>query len=157
MNDKINFKTIVVIALLICSIFIAYYIKSNLLNRDSNKEYTYLKNYKVNEYIPVYISDEEMAKIYLNDYINNMYYNIDKAYNSLDEQYRNKKFGNLQEYKNYVKSLDNKSYRVSTYYKYDEGGYTIFGVTDQNSNLYIFKTNGVMQYSVYLDDYTVEI
>ena len=67
MNDKINFKTIVVIALLICSIFIAYYIKSNLLNRDSNKEYTYLKNYKVNEYIPVYISDEEMAKIYFDD------------------------------------------------------------------------------------------
>ena len=26
-----------------------------------------------------------------------------------------------------------------------------------NGNIYIFKTKGVMQYTVYLDDYTVEI
>mgnify|MGYP003293480765 CR=1 FL=1 len=33
-----------------------------------------LKNYKVNEYIPTYVSDEAMARIYLNEYIYNMYY-----------------------------------------------------------------------------------
>ena len=30
-------------------------------------------------------------------------------------------------------------------------------VYDNNGNFFAFKTKGVMQYSVYLDDYTVEI
>ena len=119
--------------------------------------YNYLKNYEFNEYIPTYISDEDMAKIYLNDYIQKMYYDVETAYNLLDEEYRNKKFGGIENYKKYINSLPNSNYKLSTYYRYEKKGYIIFGVTDQNSNMYIFKTKGVMQYKVFLDDSTVEI
>ena len=98
-----------------------------------------------------------MAKIYLNDYIHNMYYDIESAYNSLDIEYRNKRFGTIENYKNYVYSLGYSSYTLSSYYKKDVSGYIIFGVYDNNGNFFAFKTKGVMQYSVYLDDYTVEI
>ena len=53
---------------------------------------------------------------YINDYIYIMYSNMDKAYNLLDEDYRNKKFGNVDNYKNYIKTLNNLSYKVDSFY-----------------------------------------
>lgn len=155
MNDTAK-KIIIVIIIMI--LFIGGCLLLDKLTKNDSLEYAdYLKNYKVNEYIATYVSDEDMAKIYLNDYVHNMYYDIDLAYNSLDEEYRSKKFGSLDNYKNYVMSLRYPNYTVSKYYKEEKGGYIIFGVYDTNGNFYAFKTNGVMQYKVYLDDYTVEI
>lgn len=156
MSDKINFKVIIIILIATIALFSFYFLLNHFFEKDE-EVYEYLKNYKVNEYIPTYVSDEDMARIYLNDYINNMRYNVEKAYSLLDKEYRNKKFGSLENYKSYISSLQTTSYKLSTYYKNSKNGYIIFGVTDQNSNLYIFKTKGVMQYSVFLDDYTVEI
>lgn len=145
-----------ILFVIIILIFTGAYILLNRLTQEKN-EIVYLKDYGVNEYITTYVSDEDMAKIYLNDYIYNMYSNIDKAYNSLDEKYRNEKFGSLESYKNYVDSLNYSTYTLSKYYKQEKDGYIIFGVYDQNNNLFIFKTKGVLQYTVYLDDYTIEI
>lgn len=144
-----------VIFIIIILVFSGVYI---LLNKLMNEEeIIYLKDYNVNEYIPTYVSDEDMAKIYLNDYIYTMYSNVEKAYNSLDTEYREKKFGNLENYKEYVNSLQYPTYKLSKYYKQEKNGYIIFGVYDSNNNLFVFKTNGVLQYTVYLDDYTIEI
>lgn len=129
---------------------------SFFLDDDSDYQ-SYLKNYKVNEYIPTYISNEDMAKIYLKDYIHIMYTDIERAYNLLDQKYRNKKFGSLENYKKYVNEMTESSYSLSKYYKKETNNYIIFGVYDQKENFYAFKTRGVMQYKVYLDDYTVEI
>ena len=156
MKNRFNFKIILIIVIAIIVLFSLYFILNKIFNKDE-EAYNYLKNYEVNEYIPTYVSDEDMAKIYLNDYIQKMYYDVETAYNLLDEEYRNKKFGSIDNYKNYINSLPNLNYKLSTYYKYEKKGYIIFGVTDQNSNVYIFKTKGVMQYSVFLDDSTVEI
>ena len=98
-----------------------------------------------------------MARIYLNDYVHTLFTDTEFAYNLLDEEYKNKKFGSYESFQNYVNSLPESGYNLLKYYKKDKKGYTIFGVYDKNDNLFIFKTKGVMQYSVYLDDYTVEI
>lgn len=154
-NNPIKYGIIIGVIVLI---FSGVYLLLNKLTEDESLGYDeFLKNYKVNEYIATYISDEDMAKIYLNDYIHNMYYDIESAYNSLDIEYRNKRFGTIENYKNYVYSLGYSSYTLSSYYKKDVSGYIIFGVYDNNGNFFAFKTKGVMQYSVYLDDYTVEI
>lgn len=154
MNSSIKKIIVVVIILLV---FAGLYILLSYITEKSSTTDIYLKNYKVNEYIATYISDEDMAKIYLNDYIKNMYSDIEKAYNSLDEEYRNKKFGSLDNYKQYVNSLTYPTYTLSRYYKKDTSNSIIFGVYDKNENFFAFKTKGVMQYTVYLDDYTVEI
>ena len=153
-NSLKNIIIVVVIIILFSGIY--FVVKKLTENNDLQYEH-YLKNYEVNEYIPTYITDEDMAEIYLNDYIHNMYYDIEYAYNSLDVEYRNKKFGNLNNYINYVNTLNYSTYEITRYYKTEKDGFIIFGVYDQNDNLFIFKTNGVMQYTVYLDDYTVEI
>lgn len=114
------------------------------------------KTYDVNEYSVTNISDEQMSNIYLIDYISLIYSDINSAYNLLDETYRNKKFGSLENFKNYITS-SKFSNKISKYYIQTKGDYTIYGVYDSNNNLFIFKTNGVMQYTVYFDEDTVEI
>ena len=153
-NNPIK-NLIIFVAILV--VFSVSYILIDKLTEKEIEEEVYLKNYEVNEYIPTYVSDEDMAKIYLNDYIYKMYSNQEEAYNLLDEEYRNKKFGSLENYTNYVYSLQYSSYTLSKYYKQEKDGYIIFGVYDTNNNLFIFKTKGVLQYKVYLDNYTVEI
>ena len=129
-----------------------------MLNNNNEAEYgEYLKNYEVNEYIPTYVSDEDMAKIYLNDYTKMMYFNTEEAYELLDVEYKNKRFSTYNEFKNYIYSLPYTTYNVTKYYKKMKNGYLYFGIYDNNGNIFIFKTKGVMQYSVLLDDYTIEI
>lgn len=155
MNNNTR-NIIIIIALL--ALFTGGYLLLNKFTNNNSPDYDeYLKNYKVNEYIATYVSDEDMAKIYLNEYVHNMYYDVELAYNTLDKEYRKNKFGSLDNYKNYVRSLGYSNIKISKYYKEEKGGYIIFGIYDTNGNMYIFKTKGVMQYSVYLDDYTVEI
>ncbi|MBQ9072530.1 MAG: hypothetical protein IJY25_05185 [Bacilli bacterium] len=149
---------IFIIVVVLLSIFTGAYLLIKHFIEDDSLEYEeYLKNYEVNEYIATYVTDEDMARRYLNDYIHNMYFDIEYAYSLLDEEYRNKKFGSLESYKNYVYSLTYSTYQMERYYKTSKDGYLIFGVYDNNGNIFIFKTKGVMQYKVYLDDYTVEI
>lgn len=150
----LGFVLVLIIILVLTGIYTLIF---QLMKPKNIYEPTYLKNYKVNEYIPTYVSDEDMAKIYLNDYIHNMYYDVEMAYNSLDEEYRNKRFGSIEKYKEYINTLNYKTYNLATYYKTTKDGYIIFGVRDENFNLFVFKTKGVMQYKVYLDDFTVEI
>ncbi len=156
MNNK-NVKLVIYIVSIMVIFTIVFIVLNNLLKNKEKGYDEYLKNYKVNEYIPTYVSDEDMAKIYLKDYIHNMFYDIEAAYDSLDTEYKNKKFGSLDNYKKYVYSLNNTSYVVSSYYKKDKNGYIYFGVYDTFGNTYVFKTKGVMQYSVFLDEETVEI
>ena len=155
--NKNPIKYGIIITIIIVVFVGAYFILSNLLKDDSLGYEEFLKNYEVNEYIASYVSDEDMAKIYLNDYVHNMFYDVEKAYNLLNEEYRTKKFGNIEQFKNYVYSLDYSTYDLARYYKKDIDGYIIFGVYDKNGNFFAFKTKGVLQYTVYLDDYTVEI
>lgn len=157
MEYKKQIKSAIIFLIILLTFILIYIVFSKLFNQDKLDYNNYLKDYEVNEYIPVYISDEDMARIYLNDYIHTIYSNIEKAYNFLDEEYRTKRFNNIVDYQNYITTLNFSSYKVERYYVKENDEYKIFGVYDSNNNLYIFKTNGVMQYTVYLDDYTVEI
>ncbi len=155
--NKNPIKYGIIIAIIILVFVGAYFIISKLTEDNSLGYEEFLKDYEVNEYIASYVSDEDMAKIYLNDYIHNMFYDVEKAYNLLDEEYKTKKFGSLDNFKSYVDGLEYSTYVLSRYYKKDTDGYIIFGVYDKNGNFFAFKTKGVLQYTVFLDDYTVEI
>lgn len=157
MKLKPEVRNVVIFIVILLVFTVLYIVIDRITNQDELGYEEFLKNYEVNEYIPVYVSDEDMAKIYLNEYINTMYLNTEKAYELLDKEYRSKRFGNITNYKNYVNSLNYSSYKLDKFYVKTSDEYKIFGVYDTNGNVFIFKTNGVMQYTVYLDDYTVEI
>lgn len=153
-NKELKF---IIIAGIVIGILIGIYFLLSSLFKEEIVDEPYLKNYGANEYIPTYVSADAMAKIYLNDYISTMYFNPNQAYKLLDKDYRTKKFGSLENYKNYILSLPYSNYEIFKYKIEDIDGYQIFEIYDKNNNFYAFKTKGVMQYTVYLDDYTVEI
>ncbi len=157
MNNKNESKNIIIFVVILLIFTGLYVVINKFINKESIEYDEFLKNYEVNEYIPSYVSDEEMTRIYLKHYIHTMYSNIDRAYNLLDEEYRIKKFGNITNYENYVRTLLNTTHELDKFYVDSVDGYKIYGAYDTNGNLFIFKTKGVMQYTVYLDDYTVEI
>jgi len=112
------------------------------------------KVYGVNEYSIVNITQEQMANIYLNDFKNNMYNDVNYAYQLLNEEYRNMKFGNIDNFISYVNSLNGNNITID---RYSIDSSNIITVYTENDIKYIFKIISVMEYEVYLDDYTVEI
>lgn len=157
MKDNVKLKNILIFTsiLLIFSFF--YIVIDKYFFNDNIKDEPFLKNYKVNEFIPVYISDEDMARFYLNDYVNKMYFNPQEGYLLLDEEYKSKKYTTFSEYMTYINSLNYVNHKLDKYFVKESKGYKLIGAYDTYGNVFIFKTKGVMQYSVYLDDYTIEI
>lgn len=104
------------------------------------------------------VSDEQMAIYYFED-LKNKVFEENGLYNILDENYRQEKFSSIEKYNLYLNNLKNDvinrsivQYKVS-----NEDGYNVYILVDQEDNYYIFKENAIMDYTVILDTYTVEI
>ena len=150
---KENNTVLLVIFFIIILLGIVYLPRLFRDNNDFDKYYEDLKNYKVNEYIPILVDDEQMAKKYLNDYINNIIKDLDATYDLIDLEYRNKRFSSIDDYKNYVYSLNlSKSDKVVKYSTYESGKYKYYDIYDSNNNHFIFKTLGVLQYKILFEE-----
>ena len=79
----------------------------------------------------------------------------EKFYNYLEEDYRDKRFGSYDKFLNYFNN--NKNHLLSIIPKNYKIGETINDVKirDQYGNWYEFKINGVLDYTVKLDNYIV--
>lgn len=101
------------------------------------------------------LSEEEKIKEYVRHYQQNIKYDIEEAYNSLNEQYKLKKFDSIEKYKEYLDNVTNtdniEKYRIV---KYDE--YTQYICIDNNKNYYIFNSTSAFEYNVILDNYTID-
>lgn len=113
-----------------------------------------------NEYNKIKVSkltEAEVVRAYLKDYINKAKNNPEKAYEVLQEEYRNKKFGTIEEYQKYImynkEKLEDtiiKKYGISS-----NNGKKIYTCLDNYGNQYEFETTAAMKYTVKLDNYTV--
>lgn len=142
-----------------------------------------------NEYNKIeknYFSEEEIIKKFFYDYIENIVYAPTYAYKSLNKRYKEKKFGDYHEYKDYLISnienyklmeqnraitrdnfdteeeyneyLNKKFY--SGFYKYKINkyeDYTQYICLDFNNNYYIFNVKPDFTYDVILDTYTIDL
>jgi len=162
-NLKNNKKVIIICVVLLLVTILLYllFTKKEKENIKSNIEnYTYLKKYNSNQYVPVYITEEDIAKKYLNEYKNNMLYDIEEAYNSLNKEYREKRFNDIKGYKEYLNniiSLSTYSMSIDKYSIDRINGFKVFNIYDESGYQYIIKEISIMNYEVYLDQYTVEI
>lgn len=104
------------------------------------------------------IKDNELIIKYLNYYTNLLQKNISSAYELLDEEYRNKRFGNIQTFKNYInlnkEKILNIEFEKYAKYKYDD--YTQYVCIDKNGDYYIFNETSTMNYKIVLDTYTID-
>ena len=83
-----------------------------------------------------------------------MYY-PQEAYNALDEEYKTKKFPTFSEFQSYLTNFQAKG--LKQYLVKDYPTYKVYICIDDYENYYAFKVTAAMQYSVYLDDYTILI
>lgn len=117
---------------------------------EQNENNTY--QYKV-------VTDEEYVKDLFNEFRNEILYDKTMAYSHLNEEYRNKKFETIEEFNDYLKENEEetKTMKVSKYQKKTTDEYTEYICTDQNDNYYIFRETGIMNYTVILDTYTIDL
>ncbi len=110
-----------------------------------------------NNYTVTITNQKIKATKLFNKYISEALYYTDIAYESLDEEYRNLRFGSLEKYKEYIsenaKYIENlviDSYGVTKKTDYNE-----YRIIDNCGNTYLFNVTNLLNYSLKLDEYTI--
>lgn len=121
------------------------------LNEIENREY--------NKYRFKVTDNETYCKDLVSDYKNRLMYDLENAYNMLDEQYSKAKFDNFAEFEKYVQNNYNKliTINIKKYGKDPTEDYIQYVFEDRQGKEYIFKEKTTMKYSVILDTYTLNL
>ncbi len=138
-------------------------IKGNFANiseiQIKDYEDTILSN-KDNKYTMTSVKNEDIPKEYMNVYKRLVLSCPQKIYDMLDEEYREKRFGSLDSFNEYVNSNKSAIERITlNKYKMSSNGDNVqYICVDQNEKYYIFNQTKVLQeYTVILDTYTIDL
>lgn len=106
------------------------------------------------------VINEELLKEYINTYKNLVLANPEIVYNKfLDDEYKQKKFGTFENYKEYIK--ENKKYietiTLKEYSILENLEYIQYIAVDNKGKYYIFNIDNIFNYTILLDNYTVDI
>ncbi len=160
--DKELIKKMLLIILII-GLFILVLVEAS----KSNRGYTF-SNYaqyeakykgKVNQINYVKISDATMAQKYLSDFVNMCLTNKKAAYDVIDPYYKEKKMNNYSVFSSVIDKMNTKVFaqsKVVSYKLSSEKNYRLYYIKDAADNAYVFKENGIMNYTVYLDMTTLD-
>ena len=103
--------------------------------------------------------DKYVINQYFSEYQNKLLNNVDSAYELLNEEYREKKYGDFQEFRTYVEEnyeeLRNNSLTQYLINQFDE--YKEYVCIDANNHYYIFIEKSITDYDVILDTYTIDL
>jgi len=165
MKDLIENKKIVIFCIFIFIVAFILIISTNNTSKSNGESISdnrdiEITHYDANQYIPVYIDEEDIINKYLNEFKNLVVYDVNEAYNVLNSKYRNLKFGNIDNFKSYVNNLMGLTFyniKIDKYIVKNIDGYKYFDISATDGNRYIFKEISIMNYEVYLDNYTVDI
>lgn len=105
------------------------------------------------------ISDERYATDLFNYYQKNILYNRSRAYELLNSEYKTQKFNSEDAFENYIQENLTKFAiaKIEKYEKTTNDDYTQYVCMDQNGRYYIFRENNIMDYTVILDTYTIDL
>ena len=133
--------------------------ESNILDVIKELNITQINKNNENVITEFNLTDEKACLKYYYDYLNMLRSDTDKLYSTLDKDYREKRFGNIENFKNYINENKEKlekavllSYKVK-----DRGKYIEYMCVDKSENYYIFNATAAMKYTIYLDTYTVDL
>lgn len=119
-----------------------------------------IENRKYNKYEYQIVNDETYMQELLKSFTQSIKYNnIEYSYNKLDEEYKTTKFKDFADYEKYIQeNKNNITSATLKYYKsniYEE--YIQYVLMDQKGRYYIFNQNGIMDYNLILDTYTIDL
>ena len=136
-----------------------YVVDANNKKRPEKKVSELVEENKYNTFTIQAVTEEKLLSKYLEDYKYNAINHIEDAYNLLDKEYKEKRFGNIQEYEKYLNSrqeiMENMQLNKYQINKYDT--YEQYICLDQYENYYIFNKLPNMSYTVILDTYTIDL
>ena len=124
---------------------------------EATSNITSIQKNSYNKYTIGRISQENTARDYFNVYIRLALTKPEEVYNRMSKEYREKRFGTIDDYKNYVQknSDEMKEIEFSQYLVNRLTEYTEYVAKDQYGNLYIFKEKKLLDFEIALDDYTL--
>lgn len=105
------------------------------------------------------VSDEDMCRIYLEQFSKLELEDVETAYSLLDEKYKEERFQTFDNYKEYVEGykeiIEDSALAKYSVNHYDN--YTEYVLVDTHNNSYILEAIGVMKYTIKLDNYTIKV
>ena len=103
------------------------------------------------------MTDEMAATEYFNIYKRLMLTKPEIVYNYLQEEYKEKRFGSLENFKKYQSDNINEinQLQLQKYFINKNDQYTEIVCADQNQNYYIFDETQIMNFELKLDTYTL--
>lgn len=131
---------------------------NNIVDEKYRQDIEIPKN-KYNEIVNKNITDFEILTVYFEDYKYKALNNPEIAFNLLDSEYKEKKFNNdIDLYKEYVeKNKDRfKDANIVKHGITKDGQYRQYICIDNYGNYYEFNEVGIKEYTVILDNYTLE-
>ena len=146
------------------SIFLDDYIKKYDYNKEMGKEDVNIKGELIeandyNSHIKVDVSETNIVSQYFSEYRMKMLENTEKAYELLDTDYKDKKFGTYENFKKYVESNKDKIMyaSISKYQVLENDRGKEYVCIDNHGKYYIFNESKVTEYRAILDTYTSDI
>ena len=133
----------------------------NLNDLKFSEELLNIESYGYNRLKQEAVSQEIVCLYYFGDYLNKLNGDTKKLYEVLDEDYKKERFPTYEEFIKYIN--DNystlKECRVTEYSvnMTDDNKAIMYICKDQNANYYIFKAKAVMNYSLFLDNHTIDL
>lgn len=122
---------------------------------------TSIKENEYNKVNSIVVSDEQMAQKYFYNFKRMAVESdeVEEIYNNLDNEYKNIRFSNFEEFEKYIqKSKEKLSQAGLEKWKMNEyENYNQYICQDNLGNYYIFNETAPMQYTLILDTYTVEL
>ena len=147
---------IIITILLVVLILIGVLIFNGNEDQNYNRKYDESKTkYKINEVVPIYVNQEQMAKKYLSEYVNLIVFDEEKAFELLDESFSQRYFsGDFDAFSKYINSLKTKQFVQAKVTGYDIRkieGKTYYYVKDLDGNQFLFKESEIRNYTVVID------
>ena len=118
-----------------------------------------IENNSINIYNYEIISDENYIEDIFEQYKDDFVYNKQEAYNKLNEEYKNSRFSSFENFDMYINN-NIKSLIIAKIDKYQKTiypEYTQYICIDNKGNYYIFREKSVMNYTVILDQHTIDL
>ena len=105
-----------------------------------------------------YVDNVKQMEIYLEDFVFQIFNNTENAYNLLNEEYRLQRFGNINEFVEYITEKQNqiRNIKIVQYSVEDETESKVYKGTDEYGNYYHIIENAYMEYEIILDNYTMQ-
>ena len=112
-----------------------------------------------NVYINMEYSDGQIATKYFQEYKQLMLTNIQEAYEKLNNEYKQKRFGNINKFESFVKdNLEKIEYmQIYQFSVQEQEGYKKYICKDFNEDYYIINEIAPREYNIILDTYTIDL